>query len=280
MAACKKAFTAGSLNNIPPPVGPTVTVYDVKVTTNPVTNITGISAFTGGIVMDRSVPAMVTNGYIELNTKPDFAPSGNVTISPYNVQHNAFFCFISGLHPQTTYYIRARSENYVSDNYGNLYPQGITYGDTISFTTDSLLLGMKANGGIVFFIDSSGEHGLISALSDLPDAAWSGGHAVTGAISTTDGYNNTYANVAADSAAASCASFTSLGWDYSWYLPAKDQLEKMYLKKDLIGGFNNKIYWSSTETDSSRAFAQDFSNGNQSSLDKNLKYGVRPIRQF
>jgi len=54
----------------------------------------------------------------------------------------------------------------------------------------------------------------------------------------------------------------------------------MYLKKDLIRGFLNKPYWSSTEADPDNAFAQDFSNGSQSALDKTKSYGVRAIRQF
>ncbi len=289
MTGCKKEQP----NAPSPPPTPTPhppVVYNVKVTTRPVQGITGISAFTGGIVIDKSVPALVDFNYIELNTKSDFDSWSSTSVYPYDLKGDSFSCFIEGLHPQTTYYMRARSDDNIAVSGGLLEPVGDTYGDTISFTTDSLYLGMMVNGGIVFFIDSTGEHGLISSLSDLADIAWfiQGPDKITLATSTTDGLANTmridYVYPYADYAAVSCASFRIPGWDViggnSWFLPAKDQLEKMYLKRTLIGGFSNKTYWSSTEADLDNAYAEDFSNGSQSALEKTLKYGVRPIRQF
>jgi hypothetical protein len=290
VTGCKKEEPNGQLG--PPPL-PTI-VYDAKVITSPVTRITGISAFSGGIIVDNSVPTLLDFNFIDLNTRADFGGT-NTTVSPYEMKGDTIFCFLGGLHPQTTYYIRALSDaNWKSGvnggSGGQLVPVGMTYGDTISFTTDSIALGMLVNGGIVFYIDSTGEHGLISSQADLPVHAWQtqAPNVVTQATSTTDGFANTglinYINPSPDQAAISCYWFVMPGWSnmgsHPWFLPAKDQLEKMYLKQDLIGGFSNGIYWSSTEADDIHAFAQDFSNGNQSAFDKNLKYRVRPIKQF
>jgi len=43
-----------------------------------------------------------------------------------------------------------------------------------------------------------------------------------------------------------------------WRLPTKDELDKMYENKDLIGNFVNTNYWSSTEYDSRYAWMQVF----------------------
>ena len=43
-----------------------------------------------------------------------------------------------------------------------------------------------------------------------------------------------------------------------WRLPTKDELDKMYNNKDLIGNFVNNNYWSSTEYNSDYAWMQVF----------------------
>jgi hypothetical protein len=43
-----------------------------------------------------------------------------------------------------------------------------------------------------------------------------------------------------------------------WRLPTKDELDKIYNNKDLIGNFGNTNYWSSTVYDSEYAWMQVF----------------------
>ena len=43
-----------------------------------------------------------------------------------------------------------------------------------------------------------------------------------------------------------------------WRLPTKDELDKMYENKDLIGNFVNTNYWSSTDHNSDYAWMQVF----------------------
>ena len=64
-----------------------------------------------------------------------------------------------------------------------------------------------------------------------------------------------------------------------WRLPTKEELHEMYEKRDMVGGFANSNYWSSTEGGNVDAWEQDFYNGNQYDVYKNdAYYGVRAVR--
>jgi hypothetical protein len=65
-----------------------------------------------------------------------------------------------------------------------------------------------------------------------------------------------------------------------WYLPSKDELNKLYLNRIAIGGFADIYYWSSTEVVSHSAWYQNFYDGSQGTNYKNYTYAVRAIRAF
>jgi len=65
-----------------------------------------------------------------------------------------------------------------------------------------------------------------------------------------------------------------------WRLPTKDELNQMYLEQENIGGFGAYYYWSSSEYDADNAWNQYFSNGNQSSYNKDFNFRVRPVRNL
>jgi hypothetical protein len=82
-----------------------------------------------------------------------------------------------------------------------------------------------------------------------------------------------------------------------WYLPSKDELNKLYLNKTAIGGFrtthpslNNCYYFSSTQVNATNAWVQDFNTGEQVSLPKRSYMDgdniieatayYRPVRSF
>ena len=140
--------------------------------------------------------------------------------------------------------------------------------------------------GIVFFLDSLGHHGLIAAPADQGTIGWSNAaNVTTNATSETDGLANTgmISDVQGDAppyAASICMDLESNGVFFIWYLPSKNQLDLMYKTKDIIGGFSDNIYWSSTENDTNNAWAQDFSNGSAAIGNKTTGYHVRAIRAF
>jgi len=73
--------------------------------------------------------------------------------------------------------------------------------------------------------------------------------------------------------------YSSGGYD-DWYLPSKDELNKLYLNQALIGGFYADWYWSSSEVNFGVAWVQSFANGSQASGVKSNSYNYRPIRTF
>ena len=65
-----------------------------------------------------------------------------------------------------------------------------------------------------------------------------------------------------------------------WRLPTKNELNEMYKKRDVVGGFANYLYWSSTEHDCSSAWLQSFGYGTQYSSSKYSKFSVRAVRDL
>ena len=132
-----------------------------------------------------------------------------------------------------------------------------------------LEIGLSYQGGIIFYIDDSGNHGLIAATTDQSstDPWWNGSFIATGAISANDGSANTTAIINAQGnsgtyAARLCRNFNGGGFS-DWFLPSKDQLNVLYSEKTIVGGFTANIYWSSTEYDIGSAWVQDFETGEQ-----------------
>ena len=122
------------------------------------------------------------------------------------------------------------------------------------------LMGTDGEDGVVFWVDHTGQHGLICSPENLNGGAdWSdetGEVVPDGAMSRFDGYANTIAinNQSANSAAGTCLSYSTPGTNAGdWYLPAIDELSKIYhvqyeINKALnTSSFNSPYYWSSTE---------------------------------
>ena len=65
-----------------------------------------------------------------------------------------------------------------------------------------------------------------------------------------------------------------------WRLPTKDELNVLYENKDEIGGFAGYPYWSSTESDFSDAWSQNFYDGYQNLYVKGYISDVRSVRAF
>ena len=161
---------------------------------------------------------------------------------------------------------------------------------------DPPAIGDTHQGGIVFYYDGNGG-GLIAAPSDQSSgAAWGcAGTLITGADGTAigTGSQNTSDIVNGECstsgiAAKICADYTD-GTYTDWFLPSKDELNKMYTNKATINttatsnsgsDFSTNSYWSSTEDGFWTAWEQHFSNGNQDYDAKDDTYPVRAVRAF
>ena len=156
-------------------------------------------------------------------------------------------------------------------------------------------IGVLTEGGIVFYVDETGQHGLVAALEDLGYFEWGCYFEnVSGAdgISIGAGYQNTMDIVnqgcsTEDSGitAAQAALDAEINGYSDWYLPSKDELQEMYNtigeggQESNIGGFNG-FYWSSSESSNSYAWFVDFSDGDAVDDSKGYAYRVRVIRAF
>ena len=128
-------------------------------------------------------------------------------------------------------------------------------------------VGDSYGGGIVGYLLQSGDpgydakvqHGLIVASSNQSSgAAWAcdnmplvgaAGTAIgTGNQNTTDILTGcTAAGCATAGIAAKLCDDLVDGGYADWYLPSSDELYKLYLNKDIIGGFVQNYYWSSSK---------------------------------
>ena len=166
-------------------------------------------------------------------------------------------------------------------------------------TDQTLSIGNYYQGGIVAYIFTSSDigyvdgqvHGLIAATSDQSTGIrWykgsntttnaqvlgiGGGSANTTTIITQQGqYATTYA-------AGLARAYTGGGYT-DWYLPSRDELNKLYLNQVAIGGFTTGTYWSSSEKSATPAYKQTFdislSTDYNTSSDKSNTYRVRAVR--
>jgi len=65
-----------------------------------------------------------------------------------------------------------------------------------------------------------------------------------------------------------------------WHLPTIAELYVLYKNKNVVGGFANGSYWSSTEGSSNDAWLQNFNYGGQSGSNKDDSGRVRAVRAF
>ena len=182
----------------------------------------------------------------------------------------------------------------IEGNYIITYTVSDTSGNTATATRQvvvvfqNLVIGQSYQGGIIAYIDSTGQHGLIVATEDQSEGIrWSNGsYVVTGATGTAigTGLANTNAIIAAQgsgSYAASIARDYNGGGYTDWFLPSKDELNQLYVNKTAIGIVDwLDYYWSSTEYDFYRAWFQLFFNGERGFLNENDTLFVRAVRAF
>jgi hypothetical protein len=254
------------------------TLATPSITTVSTSSVSGNDAVCGGNVTDYGGTSILERGLCySKNPNPTVADSVVFSLSGTD----SFSVNLTGLTSNTIYYIRAYAKS----------SAGVGYGNEISFTTlmQVIAIGQNYNGGIIFYIDDTGRHGLIAATTDQSTSADWGcyGSAIAGAagFAPGDGAQNTLDMVTGcgtvGSAAVICSNLVLGGYN-DWVLPSKGDFSYMYQNLYLHGlcNFSTRSYWSSTQVDGSNASDFNFSTNTSSNSNKSSPYSVRAIRSF
>jgi hypothetical protein len=256
-------------------------------TTTTISSITTTTASSGGTITNDGGAAITARG-VCWSTSSNPTISNNITSD--GTGNGVFSSSITGLLKGVTYYVRAYATNII----------GTVYGAQVNFTTYStLVIGMPYLGGKIAYIDASGIHGFVCALSDQSSGVqwYNGNDVVTGAInsiietsgvygiSKSGGRKNTDAIIAKQGignyAAYICAQMTDGGATKGdWFLPSLGEFSQIYANRSILGGFSKDVYWTSTEIDYWRAQFIQFNYNLQYYNGKNLTYPLRAIRAF
>tara|TARA_R110000764_G_scaffold158262_1_gene246073 strand:- start:20 stop:793 length:774 start_codon:yes stop_codon:yes gene_type:complete len=166
-------------------------------------------------------------------------------------------------------------------------------------TSPTYNIGDIVNGGVVFWLDSTGQHGLVAAFSDVatsvewgcdgtdlpnvPNVPYNGGNPSGLGAEIGDGFNNTN-NILKDCPTAPAA-LAARSYGPDWFLPSAKELIQIYINKTTLEGVNgfngfSNYYWSSSEYGNAFAWFQNFSTGLLSYSFKFSTLGVRAVRAF
>jgi hypothetical protein len=262
----------------------------VALSTAIASGITQTAAISGGTISADGGSFITARGVVWATS-----PSPTIALSTKTNDGSGtgtFTSTITGLLAGYTYYVRSYATN----------ANGTSYGNPINFVSITaggpFTIGQQYAGGIIFYLDGSGQHGLIAAPNDqsininwtpsnnFPVTVNAGGLAIgTGSANTTN-IINAQGNVSY--AASLCRLFYAGGGFTDWYLPSLYELNELFLQRNIVGGFPDPTivsmayYWSSSEISAGNAWMIDFANAgpSQQSFNKVNSIYVRAIRSF
>jgi hypothetical protein len=245
------------------------------VVTVPPSSVGNSTVLTGGDITNKGTSAVVASGVCYGTSANPTTAAGILTST---TDSGAFVSTITGLNAATTYHVRA----YATNN------SGTAYGSDYSFITTNVSydIGESYGGGVIFWVDSTGHHGLIAAGEDMATTyAWSNGSNITTGATSNNGKTNTAQIIAAQGtgnyAASVCANYRGGGYS-DWYLPSLYELNLLWQQQNLFYNLANNNYWSSTESNAVNADDQEFrvSFVEQTADLKTDGFYVRAVRAF
>lgn len=276
-----------------------------------------ISILQGGalgtaVYMETQTPTTNNNGLVTLEIGTGSVVSGNFTTIDWS--SNTYFIktetdptggssySISGTSQllSVPYALHATTAaNTFSGNYEDL-----TNLPTLP-TVKTYSIGDEVFGGVVFWVDETGQHGLVCAKQNQDAGAGVRWYAGTNGSTQAKGYGpysgkaNTTIIIAAQVAIGDDGAIYAAricnelevtdalsGKVYGdWYLPSIAEVSKMFDNKttlEAVSGFSpfGVMYWSSTEASANTASVRNFSNSMYADVSKSSELYVRAVRAF
>jgi len=249
-----------------------------------------------GTVVSGSFAAIKwTNGPFYIRTETDPQGGNNYSISGTSELLSVPYALLA-----------KTAENETDPAFHASVASGITASDTAYWNhklNGGHYVGELFGGGVIFYVDQTGQHGLICAMTEAGDnQQWSNILLMIGPAAQSDwnGPGNTNAIISqpghTNSAANDCAQYTNpeygTGIFSDWYLPTLGQLIKLYnslyeVNKALETDGNNStiiiyktVFWSSTEYNNLYAYYYDFHGGSNGHVGKENYLAVRAVRSF
>lgn len=255
-----------------------------NISTAQVSNINPTTASSGGFIQNDGGLPVLERGVV-------WGTSQNPTVALTTKTSDgsgvgSFSSSLSGLNTNSTYYVRAYGRN----------ANGVFYGNQVTFLTGgNFSIGQTYGGGKIFYVDNTGQHGLIASPEDLTlsihyDIDGSTGTGMTtnaSAIALGTGSTNTNTLIsqygsARFHAASFCKIYYSGGGYTDWYLPSLMELRELYNQRNVVGGLLSNSYWSSSEIDFNNAWTINFGTASYAAVrtNKSTNIALRAIRTF
>jgi len=193
---------------------------------------------------------------------------------------------------QTTREVKLAVTNTIADGDDLVIASDGTIGKKKSYAA-----GDVAFGGVVFWVDESGEHGLVVALDEF-FGPWVNTASPESTYATADGIKAGIRNTTLiimnsggiSNAGRTCADYSG-GVYGDWYLPSLAELSKIHDEFSLVNSVLNGLqgaelltqganYWSSLEDSETQAKGRFLSSGLTVTKSKSISDRIRPIRAF
>jgi hypothetical protein len=262
-----------------------INTWTAEQTFSSATSFNGDVDFTGNILKNGTT---FTIDWINVSGKPAFMPVA--TSGDYNDLSNK---------PVTD----GSETKVTSGDNVSVTGSGTTASPYVINSVPAHYAGELFGGGVIFYVDQTGNHGLICSMNDLSTgSAWSNVVSLIGPTAQSDwnGQGNTNAILSqtgsTGGAARLCDGYTNpdfgTGTFSDWYLPSFDILNLLYNSRGLVnkaldsdGNVGTTVitknnYWSSTEGGPSHAWIYDFTLANPIYFWKYDPGYVRAIRTF